>query len=205
MTTSVQRPEDAINAALVRIGYPRRVDQAFEGTRAARAAVLIYGQTRDQLLRDGDWGFAERNMTMALLKSAPQGGYFPPNVWTPAFPPLPWFFEYSYPADCLKVRAVKATPVLLPNYDPQTNAFTEANDDSYAPAVKVILCNVPAAQLVYTGRITDPTVWEPSFVEALIAALADRLAAALGSERSAPQNEAADEQAQSAKATVTQG
>jgi hypothetical protein len=60
MTVSVQRPEDAVNAALAAIGYTLRVNSLVDGTRAANLALQIYGQTRDELMRQSDWGFAER-------------------------------------------------------------------------------------------------------------------------------------------------
>lgn len=181
MTASVQSPADVVNLALRRIGYRLRVGSLYDGSEAAKKALDIYGQTRDALLRAGDWGFAERNVPMNLLKSAPPGGYTPPLTWTSAYPPLGWLFEYTYPTDCLRVRAVKGTSIFTPNFDPQPNVFSEENDNSFSPPRKVILCNVPAAILVYTGQVTDPATWEADFVEALAAGLARRLAASLAS------------------------
>ena len=112
-------------------------------------ALRIYSETRDEMLRAFDWGFAERNINMTLLKSAPAGGYFPPNVWNPVTnPPPPWAFEYGYPSDCLKVRSVKPVPMFVQNFDPQPNVFAVENDNALNPAQKVILCNVPSAMLV---------------------------------------------------------
>jgi hypothetical protein len=80
------------------------------------------------------------------------------------------------PADCLKVRALKAAPIFVPNFDPQPHSFRIANDATYAPPRKVILCNVENAVLTYTGQVTDPTTWEPNFTEALVTALMKRFA-----------------------------
>ncbi len=181
MTTTVQNPEDVVNLVLVRLGYTPLIANMFEGSRAANAALNIYAQTRDALLREGDWGFAERNVVMTLLKTAPPGGYVPPLQWSNAYPPLPWFYEYAYPSDCLRVRSVKPTPILIPNMDPQPYVFSIDNDNSFSPSQKVILCNVANAVLVYVGQEVNPENWEADYVEALVAGLARRLAPMLAS------------------------
>lgn len=173
---AVTNPADLVNLALRRIGYKLNVGNLYDGSDAAQAALDIYAQTRDALLRQMDPGFAQRNIVLTLLKQAPAAGYIPPNTWTTAFPPLPWIFEYSYPSDCLKVRAVKPSPIFVPVFDPQPNIFDTPNDNSLTPPARVIVCNVEAAICVYTGQVTDPTTWEPDFVEAFAAAMARRLA-----------------------------
>lgn len=179
MVASVQSPADIVNLSLARIGYQKRIGSLYEGSAAASKALTLYAQTRDELLRQFDWGFAERNVTMTLLKSAPVGGYVPPLYWSTAYPILPWMYEYAYPDDCLKVRSIRSTPMFLFNPDPQAILFTVDNDTAYTPSKKVILTNVQNAILVYTGQVTDPTQWEADFVEALAAALGRRLAPAL--------------------------
>lgn len=186
MPASVSSPADVVNVALRRIGYELRVGSLYDGSKASNNALDLYAQTRDELLRQNDWGFAERNisMTALLLKTAP-AAYVPGQTdWDPAlYPPLPWRYEYQYPDDCLKVRALKAVPILIPNYDPQPNVWSVANDKAFAspPFVrKVILTYVPQAALVYTGQVTDPAQWEADFVEAIAAALGRRLAPGLG-------------------------
>lgn len=204
MPASVSSPADVVNLSLRRIGYNGRVGNLYDGSKAAKDALDIYAQTRDELLRQNDWGFAERNIVLTLLKAAPAGGYIPPVTWSTAYPPLPWLFEYVRPGDCLKIRAIKAVPLFLPNMDPQPVVFTEAND-LVAPATgQVILCNVANAVLVYSGQVTDPSSWEPDFVEAFAAALGRRLAPHLvGME--AAKLIASDEQAAMAVAEMEHG
>jgi hypothetical protein len=205
MPASVTSPADMINLSLRRIGYKLRVGSLYDGSTAAKTALDIYAQTRDAVLVENDWDFAERNLTMTLLKSAPVGGYVPPTVWNPATNPPPGFlFEYAYPGDCLKVRAVKPVPLFVLNFDPQPNRFFLANDTSFTPAQKVILCDVPNGNLVYTGQVTDPATWEPGFIEALAAALGRRLVPSLMG-LNAIQPAAADEQASLATAENEQG
>ncbi len=179
MTASVQSPADAVNGALRRIGYKMRVGSLYDGSEASKVALDVYAQTRDELLRQNDWDFAERNLNMSLLKQAPQGGYVPPVVWTTAYPPLPYLFEYAYPADCLKVRAIKPQAIFVMDFDPQPVVYSVANDTAYAPPQKVLLCNVESAILTYTGQVTDLATWEADAVETLIAALGRRLVPSL--------------------------
>lgn len=177
-------PEDIINNALGRIGYKLRIGSIYEGSAAANKALDLYGQARDQLLRDDsyNWQFAERNVTLTLLKSAPAlagggYGYIPPTVWNPAVnPPLPYLFEYAYPSDCIKIRSLKPTPFLLPEMDPRPVIYKDFNDNSFNPPQKAIACNVPGALLTYTGQVTDPSTWDSGFTEALCEELAKVLA-----------------------------
>lgn len=180
MSAVLQSPENIVNAALARIGRSERVGSIYEGTRVADAAIVQYGQTRDDLLRGGDWPFAQCAIMLTLLKSAPQGGYIPPILWDATVnPPVPWLFEYAWPDDCLKVLSVKPVPVFVPNFDPQPFGFSIWNDKAFAPAQRVILSNVSSATCDYTGQVTDPTTMPTDFIEAFIAALAERLAPAL--------------------------
>lgn len=180
MVASISNPADLANNALIRMGYKMRVGSLFDGSAAARHALQVYAQTRDEMLRAYDYDFAERTIALTLLKSAPIGGYIPPRVWTPATdPPLGFAFEYAFPDDCLKVRAVKRTFLFLLNPDPQPNAFQISNDNAYTPARRVVLCNIPDAMSTYTGQITDPATWDVAFVDLMAAALGRRLAPGL--------------------------
>ncbi len=180
INAALTSPADVINNSLVRIGYRLRLGSLYDGSLAAKKALDIYAQTRDAKLRDGDWYFAQRSVAATLLKSAPAGGYVLPGSWNPANnPPIGWRFSYAWPADCLKVRCLKALPPIAPNFDPQPVVYSVANDNAYNPPAKVILCNVASAVLVYTGQVTDPTTWEPGFGEALCASLGRLLVAAL--------------------------
>jgi len=206
MALALSSPSDVLNLTLTRIGYKGdRVGNLYEGSVAAKLALDIYAQTRDQMLRDGDWGFAERNVNLTLLKQAPAGGYFPPNVWDGNNnPPPPFFFEYAYPDDCLKVRSIKSVPLFVMEFDPQPVVFAIENDKYYTPSRKVILCNIPSAMLVYTASITDPQLWEVDFVDAFSAELGLRLAPTLANMDMA-KFEASDTAVSKAKADTTQG
>lgn len=175
----LKNPEDICNTALIRIGHTRRIGNIFEGSPESVAALQVYGQTRDQKLRSFDWGFAERDLQLNLLKIAPVGGYSNASPWTSANPIPPWIYEYSYPTDCLKLRSLRGNASLIPQFDPKPTVFRIANDTVTSVQQKVILCNKENAVAVYTGQITDPTLWEPSFMEAFIDDLGVALALAL--------------------------
>ncbi len=176
MSSVVTNVEDICNEALGRIGFPRRIGDIFEGSRQSKLCLEYYGQTRDELLRTYDWGFSERNGLAVLLKQAPLNGYTPAQPWTPAYPAPPWLYEYTYPGDCIKLRAIKSSAAWVPNFSPSPNIFDIANDEALIPPIKVILCNVPNALFVYSGQVTDMTQWDSLFIQAMVNALAEKIA-----------------------------
>lgn len=204
-TAAIQNPADLANNALVRMGYKLRVGSLYDGSFASKKILDVYAQTRDELLRAFDWDFADRNVNLTLQKSAPAGGYIPPTVWDPTiYPALPWAFQYAYPGDCLKLRAVKPVPLFIPNFTPQPYTFEISNDNSLSPPQRVINCNVANAYAVYTGQITDPTNWDVGFVEEFAASLGRHLGPALVGLEGA-KYEAGDETQASAAAQMQQG
>ena len=178
MTTAINTPSDIVNLALARIGSKTRIGGLYDGSLAAKKALDIYGQTRDALIRAGEWEFAERYIVATLQKQAPYGGYVG-IPWSSTYPCLPWLFQYAYPVDCLKLRAVLGVPAFVPNMDPQYNVFSIGNDNSFTPSQKVILCNVPNAILTYTGQVTNPAAYDTDFIEEFAAELGRKLAPAL--------------------------
>lgn len=175
MAAVITNPADVVNLALRDIGYKLRVGNLYDGSEAANQALDIYGQTRDDALRDGNWHFCERTVSLGdPLKSAPAAYFDAP--WNPATnPPPPWRFEYSYPADCLKARQVKAVSGIIFNPDPQPVLWEDANDQVYVPPRRVILCNLQPALLVYTGQVTNPATWPVDFVSLVAARLGANL------------------------------
>src|SRR5258708_3438511 len=99
MTTGITSPAAIINLSLSRIGFKGRIGSLYDGSTAAKKALDLYGQTRDELIRDGSWEFAERIVSGTLVKQAPAGGYVV-TPWSAANnPDLPWLFSYAYPTD----------------------------------------------------------------------------------------------------------
>ena len=205
MVASAQNPEDIINLALGTIGYKLRIGSIWEGSEAATAALDCYAQTRDEVLREGQWDFARGDATLTLLKSAPMGGYIPPNDWNPATNPPPgWLFEYGYPDDCLKVRSLRQTPFVALDFDPQPVLFSVVNDNAYTPARKVIVCNIAQAILTYTRQVTNPATWNANFTTLLADTLGKKLAPSL-KDLEAAKVAAAEENADGQAAAMAQG
>lgn len=177
MATSLSSPEDIINDSLRRIGSKVRVGSLMDGSEASNLALDLYGQTRDTMLRDGDWMFAQREVAGQQLKVAPN--YFDTPWTAAACPPIGWQVSYAYPGDCLKVRAVRPAPTVQPDMRPVSQLFAEVNDNGYSPPQRVVVANITGAVIVYSGRVVDPTTWSVDFTEALCAGLARRLAPAL--------------------------
>jgi hypothetical protein len=160
MPASITSPTDIVNLALRRIGYKLRVGSLYDGSMAAKMALDVYAQTRDALLRSSDWGFAE-----VIAAAAVSGGAAP----------APWAVEYTYPASCIKLRNIFNAAYLADKNNPIPVLWTIAD----AAAGKVIWTNATSATLIFTSQITDPTKWEPLFVELLTIKLAERLAPSL--------------------------
>src|SRR3954463_9206455 len=109
--------EAICNQAIDEIGYPRHIGNIYEGTKAARVFINCYREVRDALLSTlrPDWAWAEASLT--LSKSAPNIVNNTANYdagWNSTFPPLPWLYEYVYPADCLEPDMILAQTLFLP-------------------------------------------------------------------------------------------
>jgi hypothetical protein len=193
MVASVQSPADIVNLALSRAGRTERVGNLYDGSEFAKRALDTYGQTRDALLRNADWGFPRRDTALTLLKSAPAGGYVPGiSTWNPALnPPRPYSYEYAYPTDCMLLRAIRPPSIWQPEFTPLPQVFEIANDavpvnnQGGAPG-RVILCYLGDAVATYCGQVTDMTQWDIGFVEAM----ANEMARALSMGKVAPQQQA---------------
>lgn len=165
--------EDLLNMALVRSGYTVRVGSIYEGSAASRAGLEFYSQTRDNIFGSEDWRFLRQQISLgAPLKTAPPGGYPPTRAWNPnTDPEIPWLYEYAYPANCIEIRSIRSSAVVIPEFTPMFTRFTTADDT--ITLAKVVLTNLPNAMANITGRVTDPNAWQDSnFSEALIDALA---------------------------------
>lgn len=186
--TTLQSPEDICNAVLARIGYKLRIGNMLEGSPASKLFLDIYGQTRDDLLRSADWGFAEKITTGTITGSAPS----------------PWLYQYTYPSDCLRLRQLFSPTYTSDTNNPLPTLFRIGNNGA-----EVIWSQTQTATLVYTSQVTNPAMWEPMFIEALIEALARRAAPGLAkldqAGLAAATAEAQAEQATQAAAMEVQG
>lgn len=207
---------DILNQGLRAGGIPKRINDYYEGSEQAKTALELYGQARDELLRDQDWSFSRRVIALTLLKGPPPaGGFNVVTMWSNIYPYPGFLYEYSYPSDALDIRAIIAPPGLMPDLDPLPGNFRVDNDPTpvvsgeppvaSGPAAKVILANVTSALAVYRAQVTDPTQWEPGFVSALVASLGKKFAVAFGASQPEQQERSAESVATTGEAGRVRG
>lgn len=143
------------NMALARIGVSSFISNLNEASNEARVLNLFYEQMRDFALRDHHWNFATRRVVLADAGT----------------PPTNWGYKYTYPSDCLKARLIVQQGIRNPRND-QRIAFEIASEGSQ----RVIYTDQAQAELVYTMRVTDPTLYDPMFESALAYLLASEVA-----------------------------
>lgn len=154
--------------------------------KAAQVAGRSYQLHTDSTFRAAHWNAARCQAKLTLLK-ARRGT--PENVSGElAEPDWPWLYAYAYPEDCLLLRFLIPHPgtsagsfnvPLMTNQfmherrNPNTAMpFTPASDlDADGNRVRIILTDARNASAVYTGRIRNPDLWDPSLQNAVIAVL----------------------------------
>lgn len=134
---------DISNRALQKLGASRIISLTDDSV-SARACNLAYEPVRDRELRKHAWNFAITRIALASDATAPAFGY------TNAF---------TLPSDCLRV---------LPN---------DRNEGAYENAFKIegrkILANNEGPIYIrYIARITDTTMFDAIFTEAISSAMA---------------------------------
>lgn len=166
--------ETLVNMALDQIGYKRYVGNIYEGTPAARAALDVFSQTRDEMLQTVQPDWSQFDAPLTVLKQAPNIVRYSANYadgWNPTFPPIPWLYEYQYPADCIQPLQIKPQVFFAPVWRPRAQPWRL----NYDGAQRTLLSSTPKAILIYVRRVTDPANWQNDFIGLFVAALAKRL------------------------------
>jgi hypothetical protein len=187
------------NEALQDIGAQATVSSISpsDGSTEGDACSILYTPTLEMLTRAAHWNWARRQATLTLLKAA--AGTPENATGTPPFPPQPWAYEYAYPSDAIKARfllpqlpnqvivpppTTAPQTVLTRHVRPGSIPFQVGIDlDQSGNQIKVILTNLPQAQLIYTMLVTLVDLWDPLFRRAMVAALGARLVNALSRNR----------------------
>lgn len=180
--------EDLCNESLRVLGSKLSIGDIYEGTPQANACLEIYSQTRDEVLRAGEWSFARGYAALTLLKGPPpDGGYSPLEPWSPVYPMSPWLYEFAYPSDCIEIRDLIKQPRRLPVLDPKPVLYRIDNDlvpivsgdppEASGPPQKVILANTAEPLAIYVRRVTNLLLWEPDFTATLVDAVAKKISA----------------------------
>lgn len=141
------------NLALSHVGSSDRITSLTEQTEPARLCNIMYNISREFVLQDFDWAFAERNELLALLDITPTG----------------YEYAYQYPNGCIHAREIYQAVDGEAPID-----FAVVTQESQTS--KMVLTDEENARLVYTGDIKNTTMFSPSFVMAFSYQLAANIA-----------------------------
>jgi hypothetical protein len=144
------------NLALARIGADLIRDTT-DDTPSARQSKAVFAATRDELLRDYEFNFAQRYVMLSKADTytGPRGH---------------WQYAYEIPASpvVLKVLEVGGN---------KENLFEVIGSDS----LRLLLCNIattttPTLAVKYVESVIDPARWDSLFKDALVLRLASKMA-----------------------------
>ncbi|HDR9078187.1 TPA: hypothetical protein QDA98_000737 [Burkholderia vietnamiensis] len=188
------------NLALSSIGTRSTIASLDEGSAEANQCALHYDAALDATLRGAHWNFARKQMDLALLADATQGQTVP----------QPWTYMYALPANCVLARFVlpQTTALGMPVPVAQQRPvpfIIGSTEDANGNDITALLTNEPFAQLVYTGRITNPAIFDPSFVDAFVPVLGSKLAIPLTGEQGKRRDQLTIAQALLISAQVSNG
>jgi hypothetical protein len=179
-------PVQVANLALSEIGSRVSIASFADNSPQAKVAALNYTPRIQMLLRAATWDFARAQANLSVWKQATVNGVISSNP-----PPQPWLFSYLWPSDALKARFVLPTIPVQPPGTPLTTTpglnvcvppvptgipFVIGTDiiptGNTTSPVKVILTNLPNAQLIYTRDLSQmPDQWDSLFLSAATAFL----------------------------------
>jgi hypothetical protein len=135
------------NLALGRIG-DERIMSLNDASQSARYCKLFYSQTRDEVLRSHAWNFATARTTLTALADPPAFG---------------WDLQYQLPNDFLRLCQLNSWDAWEP-----LDLFELEGDK--------LLTNESKAEIKYIYRITDVSIFDTIFIEALSLKLASKIA-----------------------------
>lgn len=164
------------NLALTHIGV-KSISSMTEPSEPARKLNLVYPTARDAALRAHDWSFASQEVALAEVANE--------SV-------LAWDYLYKYPASCVAVRElynpnmIGGGPEPLTRFDAELG-FARDRSTTRVPIKfqellspqsnqKAIGTNLPSAYARFTFQVTDPSLYDASFVTAFSYLLASMLA-----------------------------
>lgn len=142
---------DICNLALSRFGQ-NTINDLEEASEEARQCNLLYESVRDSVLREYPWNFAVSSIVLAQTTLKVIG----------------WPYTYQYPANCLLLRRVYSAEDARKATETEYQVETDGTN-------KYICSDVYQAYADITIKITDPTLFDSQFVEALSYKLASQL------------------------------
>lgn len=131
-----------VNSALIKLGV--EIISALPGTtRQGAIANEQYAKIRDELLYEHPWNFAIKRATLVATVNIPE---------------FDFAYEYTLPADCLRVWA------------------TQYEEDFYQVEGTKLYSNYSNLKIRYISKVTDASIFSPQFAELLSLKLAADLA-----------------------------
>ncbi len=154
---------DIVNRALSKLGEAR-LSSLDDSSRAAALAASLYASVRDCEISAHAWNFAKERQKIPCETERPAFG---------------WSYQYLLPADCLRVLSAGPWP------QPLADDYICGERRSFVLEARSLLTNYgPSLNLLYLSRVSDCSLYPPSFVEALAARLAVEMAESLSGSNS---------------------
>jgi hypothetical protein len=133
----------------------------FDQSTAGKAAALLYVPTVNAVSRQFGWDFARTSVLLTLSGNVA---------------PLPWAFEYNYPAG---VQVWQLMPnVLADANNPLPVDFAVGNAVVAGNQARVIWTNQATARAFYNGNPSEAT-WDDLFHQAVVRLLSSSMALAI--------------------------
>lgn len=165
------------NKALSRLGIDQMIESLDDPNTRARQCKLHYEETRDEVLADFPWNFAQVAVALSLVSGVSVPG---------------WSYAYRYPSDCLRAQVVTTQDgARLPVssaflswdiWDYQSQFPIDGRipfrimADPVTAGARILLTDIEDAYLWYTRRVTEPNQMPPLFRSALAWRLASEVA-----------------------------
>lgn len=152
------------NSALIKLGAAT-ITSLNDGNKSAKLCKAQYDRLRKEVLRSHPWNFAISRIEIAKTVNTPVYKYSS---------------EFLLPSDCLRVLATSIDSFSIP--DAQTRrsdvaAFPgEWEVEVNADGNKVIVCDATELKIKYVKDVTNTTLFDSSFEEALAYRIAQDLA-----------------------------
>jgi hypothetical protein len=122
------------------------IESLTEQSVEAREVLRWYDVARKQVLESHNWGFARKTRKLALASAEPTSE---------------WRYQYQFPVDCLVPRyLVRPEGRRAPLIPFQIGVSPDGLS-------KVILTDLPEAEMVYTRDVTEMFVWTHTAINAM--------------------------------------
>ena len=151
-------PVDICNMALSELGITQFISSIdpSDGSTQADVCAIHYPAARDHFLREFPFRWSTSRKLLALIGS---------DLVTN------WSYVYAYPTDCLRVLELVTTATRTPRLS-QSIPYEVGN---YLGS-KAIFTDLALAEIVYTMRVTDTSMFDPMCVTALANLVGSRCA-----------------------------